>query len=41
LHRPQADAILSAVAAVDAGQIDMATARDRIREGLAGLESGG
>ena len=32
LHREQADVILSAVKAVDAGQIDMATARTRIRE---------
>jgi thiol-disulfide isomerase/thioredoxin len=38
LHRPQADVILSAVRAVDSGLIDMATARDQIRDGLAKLE---
>ena len=32
LHRDQADVILSAVQAVDAGTVDMATARDRIRD---------
>lgn len=40
LHRPQADVILSAVRAVDAGQIDMTTARQRIQDGLATLEPG-
>jgi len=40
LHRPQADVILSAVAAVDSGQIGIAAARDRIRDGLSKLESG-
>jgi thiol-disulfide isomerase/thioredoxin len=40
LHRPQAEVILDAVAAVDAGQIDMVSARDRIRDDLAELESG-
>jgi thiol-disulfide isomerase/thioredoxin len=39
LHRPQADFILSAVAAVDSGQIGIAAARDRIRDGLSKLES--
>lgn len=38
LHRPQADAILSAVQAVDAGEVDMAVARDRIRDALAAIE---
>jgi thiol-disulfide isomerase/thioredoxin len=40
LHRPQADIILSAVRAVDSGLIEMATARDQIRDGLAKLEPG-
>ncbi|HEX9706857.1 MAG TPA: TlpA disulfide reductase family protein [Steroidobacteraceae bacterium] len=31
LHRPQAEVILSAVRAVDAGQINLKTAQDRIR----------
>ena len=31
LHRPQADAILSAVRAVDAGEIDLKAAQERIR----------
>ncbi len=31
LHRPQAEVILSAVRAIDAGEIDLPTARDRIR----------
>lgn len=31
LHRPQAEVILAAIAAVDAGQINMETARERIR----------
>jgi len=38
LHRPQADVILSAVQAVDAGELDMAAARDRIRAGMARIE---
>lgn len=38
LHRPEADVILSAVRAVDSGQIEMATARDQIRDGLAKLK---
>lgn len=38
LHRPQAEVILSAVRAVDAGAIDMATARAQIRAG--GVDSG-
>ncbi|MBX3702889.1 MAG: TlpA family protein disulfide reductase [Steroidobacteraceae bacterium] len=37
LHRPQAEVILSAVEALDAGGIDMATARQQIRDGLAKL----
>lgn len=40
LHRPQADVILSAVRAVDAGQIEMAAAREQIRDGLAKLDPG-
>ncbi|MGQ0430071.1 MAG: TlpA family protein disulfide reductase [Gammaproteobacteria bacterium] len=39
LHRPQAEVILSAVRAVDAGQIDMAGARKRIQDGLAPVQS--
>ncbi len=35
LHRPQAEVILSAVQAVDAGEIEIQAARSRIREGLA------
>jgi hypothetical protein len=35
LHRPQAEVILSAVQAVDAGAIDLKAARGRITEGLA------
>ena len=31
LHRPQAEVILSAVRALDAGEIDLATAQERIR----------
>ena len=31
LHRPQADVILSAVRALDAGEIDLPTAQQRIR----------
>jgi hypothetical protein len=31
LHRPQADAILSVVQALDAGKIDMAEAKARIK----------
>jgi len=38
LHRPQADVILAAVQALDAGEIDMAAARERIRDGLAKLD---
>lgn len=38
LHRPQAEAILAAVKAVDAGQIDMESARTRIREELAKID---
>lgn len=38
LHRPQAEVILSAVRAVDAGEIGMPAARDRIRESLAQIE---
>jgi thiol-disulfide isomerase/thioredoxin len=38
LRRPQAEAILSAVKAVDAGQIDLQAARHRIREDLAKIE---
>lgn len=34
LHRPQADVILSAVRALDAGQIDLKTAQDRIQSNL-------
>jgi thiol-disulfide isomerase/thioredoxin len=40
LHRPEADVILSAIRALDAGQIEMATARDQIRDGLARLKPG-
>lgn len=39
LHRPEADVILSAVRALDAGQIDMAAARQRIQDGLASVQS--
>ncbi|HEU0224202.1 MAG TPA: TlpA disulfide reductase family protein [Steroidobacteraceae bacterium] len=35
LHRVEADVILSVVRALDAGQIDMAAARNQIRDGLA------
>lgn len=38
LHRPQAEVILSAIQAVDAGQIDMKTARDRIRRDVPRIE---
>ena len=38
LHRPQAEVILSAVRAVDAGEIEMPAARDRIRESLAEID---
>jgi thiol-disulfide isomerase/thioredoxin len=38
LHRPQADVILSAVQAVDAGRINMNAARDRIRAELPEIE---
>jgi len=38
LHRPQADVILSVVRAVDAGQIDLKTAQDRMRTGLPKIE---
>lgn len=38
LHRGQAEVILSAVQAVDAGEIEMPAARDRIRESLARIE---
>ena len=34
LHRPQADYILRQVRALDAGEIDLATAQARIRSGL-------
>ncbi len=34
LHRPQADVILSAVRAIDAGRIDLKTAQEQIRTGL-------
>ncbi len=34
LHREQADVILSAVTEIDAGRLEMAAARDRIRESL-------
>jgi hypothetical protein len=34
LHRPQAEVILSAVQAIDTGQIDLKTAQDRIRSKL-------
>jgi hypothetical protein len=34
LHRPQAEVILSAVQAVDAGELELPAARDRIRESL-------
>jgi thiol-disulfide isomerase/thioredoxin len=39
LHRPEADVILSAVRALDAGQIEMAAARQRIQDGLASVHS--
>ena len=35
LHRPQADVILSAVRALDAGKIDLPAARARIRAEIA------
>lgn len=38
LHRPQAEVILSAIQAVDAGELEMPAARDRIRESLARIE---
>ena len=38
LHRGQAEVILSAVQAVDAGKIDMAAARNRIRDSLAQID---
>jgi hypothetical protein len=34
LHRPQADVILSAVRAVDSGEIDLKSAQGRIRAQL-------
>jgi thiol-disulfide isomerase/thioredoxin len=34
LHRPQADVILTAVRAIDAGQIELKAAQDQIRTGL-------
>jgi thiol-disulfide isomerase/thioredoxin len=34
LHRPQADVILAAVRAIDAGRIDLKTAQEQIRTGL-------
>lgn len=37
LHRPQAEVILAAVQAVDAGRLDMAAARQQIRDQLARL----
>ncbi len=39
LHRPEAEVILAAVRAVDAGQIEMAAARQRIQDGLASVRS--
>lgn len=39
LHRPEADVILSAVRAVDAGRIDIAAARQQIKDGLASIRS--
>jgi thiol-disulfide isomerase/thioredoxin len=39
LHRPEADVILSAVRALDAGRVDMAAARQQIRVGLASVRS--
>ena len=38
LHRGQAEAILSVVQAVDAGEIEMPAARDRIRDTLAKID---
>lgn len=38
LHRPEAEAILSVVRAVDAGEIDMAAARDQIRKAAAQID---
>jgi len=38
LHRPQAEVILSAVQAVDAGAIDLKAARGRITEGLGRID---
>jgi thiol-disulfide isomerase/thioredoxin len=38
LHRGQAEVILSAIRAVDAGELEMPAARDRIRESLARIE---
>lgn len=38
LQLPQAQVILSAIRAVDAGEIDMQSARDRIKDGLAQLD---
>lgn len=38
LHRSQADVILSAVRAVDTGEIEMPAARDRIREALTRID---
>lgn len=38
LHRPEAVVILSAVQAVDAGEIDLQAARDRITKGLAHID---
>ncbi len=38
LHRPQAEVILSAIRAVDAGEIEMPAARDQIRESLAQID---
>lgn len=38
LHLPQAQVILAAVRAVDAGLLDMKAARDQIREGLAQID---
>lgn len=39
LHRPEAEVILAAVRALDAGTIEMAVARQRILDGLASVRS--
>ena len=38
LHQPQAEVILSAVQAIDAGELEMPAARDRIRDSLAQID---